>query len=90
MSYLLLPFSAILELANRLDFSVKMKPICMPRWINRPFHNTKATIAGFGKQAGYNYNSKLKEAPVEIWSQQFCAKIMDAKWRNQPWHKISE
>ena len=86
----LLPFSAILELKNRLDFSVTVKPICMPYFINRPYHNTKATIAGFGKQAGYNYNSQLKEAPVEIWSQEFCTRIMDAKWSDQPWHEISE
>ena len=84
-------FLAILELTSRLDFSGTIKPICMPSWASRPFRNWNATIAGWGKQGHpYEYNTKLKEGLVKIWSTEFCSKFMVEKWRYQTWHDVTE
>ena len=84
-------FSAILVLARRVDFDQLIKPICMPHWASQPFRNWNATIAGWGKQGHpYEYNTKLKEGLVKIWSTEFCSKFMLKKWRYQTWHDVTE
>ena len=86
-----------MELASRLDFTETVKPICMPHFASREFKNTDATIAGWGKQgtqetgSSSNYNTKLKEAPVKIWTPKFCSYVIAKEFGvNQAWHTVKE
>ena len=81
-----------MELASRLDFTETVKPICMPHFASREFKNTDATIAGWGKQGDQSdYNTKLKEAPVKIWTSKFCSDTMTREFGvQQAWHTVTE
>ena len=86
-----------MELASRLDFTETVKPICMPHFASREFKNTDATIAGWGKQGTQEtgsssyYNTKLKEAPVKIWTPKFCSDTMAKEFGvRQAWHTVKE
>ena len=80
-----------MELNDWVDFGQTIKPICMPHWGTRPYNNDAAVIAGWGKE-GRNWRSNLKEVGVEIWSQEFCSRIMpeaEKLWYS-PWHTITK
>ena len=81
-----------MELASRLDFTETVKPICMPHFASKEFKNTDATIAGWGKQGDQSaYNTKLKEAPVKIWTPKFCSYVIDKEFGvHQAWHTVKE
>ena len=84
-------FPAILELKQPADFTRTVKPICMPHWATKPYHNDAATIAGWGRVAR-PWETKLTEAGVQIWSHEFCSGIIDEqKTENEkPWHTVTK
>ena len=69
----------------------------MPHFASKEFKNTDATIAGWGKQgkqetgSSSTYNTKLKEAPVKIWTPKFCSYVIDKEFGvHQAWHTVKE
>ena len=82
-------FPAILELKQPADFTRTVKPICMPHWATKPYHNDAATIAGWGRVAR-PWETKLTEAGVQIWSHDFCDGIMKELWKENLWHTVTK
>ena len=82
--------SAILELWDRLDFTMTLKPICMPHWSSKDYKNDEGRIAGWGWD-GQAWPVKLKRSKrLEIQSVEDCKASMDQKWGTQKWHTVTK
>ena len=88
LSSYLIQISAILELSAAVDFSVSMRPICMPHWATKPYQNDRGTIAGWGWD-GQSWGKDLKEVNTVIWTQEFCTEIFKHYWTFQ-WQTITK
>ena len=81
-------FSAILELKDAIDFSHRVKPICMPHWASRPYVREQGVVAGWGWD-GQAWPAKMKMVDANVNSED-CQQRMDNWWKDREWHTMKE
>ena len=74
-----------------VEFSEKMKPICLPEMTEKVYDFEKGILAGSG-WTGEAYSVTLREVDTTIWSQWFCRWVMDQHYLfdgRKDWHTLT-
>ena len=67
---------AVLELAEELTFTDKIKPACLPSSATKDFSGTASTISGWGGTIGYGPNDQQPQQPKQCGLKETMVKVL--------------
>merc|ERR1712181_209884 len=66
----------VLELAEELTFTDKIKPACLPSSATKDFSGTASTISGWGGTIGYGPNDQQPQQPKQCGLKETMVKVL--------------